>query len=133
MQFSKFNYVLMYRIHLLSSGLYKLTPENLRTKCDKIRKSTGIQSQKFHWDGQKVKFVSEIKLEISKIVRKYAIEEGYNGNEWVVYVKRFGRKLFEIRQPYGEKKCPYELYDENWTYLPTGYTFTTKPIQCPNE
>ena len=130
-KFETFNYVLIYRLYLIGSGLYKLSSEKLEEKCSKIVDNTQIENSTFSWNGQNVKFTTNIKLKKSNIVRKFSIEEGYNGEKWVVYVKRFGKIIFEIEQPNGEKKCPYELYDQRWTHLKTGYTFTKKPINCP--
>ena len=124
--------MLMYRLYLLRFGHYKLKPEKLLTKCAQIAHYTQIESQNFFWTGQDVKFATNITMKSDKIVRKFAIVEGYNDG-WVVYVKRYGRLLFEIRQPPGEKKCPYELHDESWTYVPYGFTFTTRPVRCPSQ
>ena len=103
-QIARFNYYIIYRLFLIRNNIYKLTNEKLESRwCENIRNHTAIESQTFAWKGKNIKFESVV-TKVTGSTRKFIIEEGYNGEDFVFYISRYGNKLFEIRQP-NRKLC----------------------------
>lgn len=95
-----FNNYIMYRHYLHRNNLHTLSNDVIKSKrCRSINKYTKIRAHKpWVWNGVIVKFTAEF-TKATGYNRKFIIEEGYNGSEFVVYVSQFGKRIFEIRQP----------------------------------
>ena len=106
-QIRRFNYYIIYRLFLIRNNIYKLTNEQIESRwCENIRNHTAVKSSTFTWKGKNIKFEAVVtKVKGSK--RKFVIQEGYNGHDFVFYISRYGNKLFEIRQP--NRKLFFEI------------------------